>query len=310
MMQGTLKTLMAVVALLTFSSAAMGVDMATNHWQLDGDLLDAVGSNDGSAFGAGNFSSSTEVSGSVIFDPQTGSVRPNTGSVKFNGGGSWSDRGINVGALEVMDSYWKPFTVELLFKAPPGQKEESPLFGRLKGDPQDKSQRHVLGFTEDPDDLFVVMQVFDIPAPSNTFFKTDTEPVTDSEWHHAAFTYEHSGDRWDLGGGETNTLKQSLWLDYQFVTSQTIVMEAPLQRDPNNHAVHLPSPDPGLIGGAKFHPNPGLVGVNVDEVRILNYAVPEGANGLDHFLQPDVPEPATLSLIGFGLLAVLRRHRR
>ena len=307
-MRGTVRVVMGVVVLAAFSAAATAV--VTNHWPLDGDELDAVGINDGTPNGGvGHYSFTGDVSDVAIYDPLSATTRANTGSALFTTGGNWEDTGINVGNLDVMDTFWEAWTVETIFKAPPGQIEETHLFGRWQNDPTaSHSQFFGMGFVSDPDDLFGVMAAHNFGGA--LFPTSTTEPVTDSEWRHAAMTYSHSGDTWsDAGDPEpTFTLTMGLWLDYQHLATQTIEWTGFLQQRPGDPWDHLPSTARGTIGmnrGSKV-----LTDVNIDEVRILDYMVPDGANGLDHFLQP-VPEPATVALLGIGgILAVLRRRRR
>ena len=307
-MRGIVKSLIGVVVLVAFSAAAMAA--ATNHWQLDGDVTDAVGTAHGSPQGGvGNYSMSAAVADVAIYDPLSASTRANTGSALFTnpGGSNYTNSGINVGTLAVMDSFWKPYTVEAIFKGPAGQAEEATLFGRWLNTPdQSNSQFYAMGFTGTPDDIYAVMAANGwagaVYAPSST------EPVTDDLWHHAAITYWHEGETWSVASdpAPTFTLHMSIWVDYQFVNTSSIQWTGYLQRGPDPYD-HLPSTGQGHIGGNRGAPV--LNNVNIDEMRILDYAVPDGANGLDHFLQP-VPEPATMSLLGIGALAMLRRRRR
>ena len=297
-MKGTVKTWIGVAALMAFSAAAMGAD-AAHHWQMEGDATDSVGTNDGTPQGGvGHYTWETDVAGSYIYDPLSTNYRTNTGSALFTTGGSHADSGINVGALQVMDSFWKEWTVEVIFKGPANQAEEATLFGRYPTLPnQAMSQFTGMGFTGTPDDLYPVMAANGFAGA--IFFTAGTPPsLTDGAWHHVAMTYSHLGGTWSTAAdpAPTFTLTMSLWVDYQFVDTQSIEWTGYLQQRQADPYDHEPSTAPGKIGGLQ---TPPLNNVHIDEVRILNYAVPDAANGLDHFLQ-SVPKPAT------GTIVILR----
>ena len=311
MMRGTVNILTGVAVLAAFSAAAMAG--ATNHWQLDGNTNDAVGSNHGSV--VGNHSWSADVSDVAIYDPLSGTTRPNTGSADFAGGGGATNTGINVGVLTTGNSYYDPYTVEVIFKTPDqSNKAEQSIFGHWQG-ADFRGMIQALVFGTDPNAGWSATEgVTGVHAavgfPDGAFPVTHGD-VSDGQWHHVAMTYSHTGDIWEVAADPTPAdyvLTCELWVDYQLIASDTHTWPgegagARLQQsDWGGHRIDVTAPT-YIAGGIGPNPNP----ITIDEVRVLDYAVT--ADPLDHFLQP-VPEPATLGLLGVGgVLAVLRRRR-
>jgi len=308
-MKSTLNTLVTIVALLAFSTAAMGVDMATNHWQLDGDATDSVGSNDGSLQGDGHVTWSGTTSGPFIYDPLSNSNRANTGSALMDDDGDWTSTGWNVASVEAMDSFWKPYTIEAIVKAPSGQADESFIFLRRQNSSSAASILTQVGFGNNDKALGVFGVDNVIPTFGNMFPKSANNAFQDDAWHHVAMTYSFSGGNWvTLGLDPTSdvapefTMTMELWLDYVKVDTETHTKSEFLEYTGSSH---VGSNAPGYIAGGFGRPTADFT---LDELRILDYAVT--ADPLDHFLQVAVPEPATMGLIGLGLLAMLRRQRR
>ena len=317
MMKSTVKILIVVVALMGFSGAAMGA-VATNQWTMDGDATDSVGSNNGSLQGVGHVTWSATTVDSFIYDPLSTSYRANAGSALMDDDGDWTSTGWNVASVTALDSFWKPYTIEAIVKAPSGQADESFIFCRRQNShPSGVPNYSILtqlGFGQQQSDQ--ALGVFGVgnayPSFGNMFPKSSADSFQDNEWHHVAMTYSFSGINWVSGGYDPSsdpapefTMTMELWLDYVKVDTESLTRSAFLEKDPDSNA-HLPSTAPGYIAGGYGRPTADFY---LDELRILDYAVT--ADPLDHFLQASsVPEPVTLSILALGGMAVLLRRRR
>jgi len=287
----------SVLGLLTPAIATPAMGSVLGYWTLDDAAPSTAASTiasevnsaalDGVATGTGTGSAPIHVSdvpGLFVLDGLGGPViSANSTSLSFTSSGGDNGGLVRIDDNATDETLLDPteFTLEFFFKAPTASQNFSVYAGRNQFTDSMgwgvgnywRNNRIRISNNEVPDGGGFVGHSTD----DNSYF------YVDGDWHHFALTYDP----------DTTTL--SFYGDYQLVTTLVQPIDyTDAGGNPIDGALVLG----GLAGGNS------LTGL-IDEVRLSGTALDP-----DAFLRvSDVPEPASLALLGFGGAAMLMRRR-
>ena len=214
---------------------------------------------------------SPDVPLSHTYDPVAGTLTPNTGSVRIGSGNQYFD----IDTSTLLHEPSGDFTIEAFVKVDDETERWQSMIGKRRGGGWTwlLDVRGEVGILADK---FAIRVDSEDGQGNGQFNQTLTTGavIKDGMWHHIAATFDDELDLFQL------------FVDYELAGQMTLANGGELMYDGS----------PLQIGGS-------FIGW-LDEVRLSGIALTP-----DQFLRA-VPEPATLSLLGLGSLALLRRRRR